>query len=431
MRWIVFALRFLWMNVVAVLALIAYGFGRLRTFFVREPEARADAVAKLRGKILRLSMGALGATFIKMGQVMSTRRDLFPGAMIDELRLLQDRLPPFPYELAEQTLRRELGRDFEGQIEHLEKEPVAAASVAQVHRAKLVSGETVAIKILRPDVRDNVLRDAAILGVGARLLALHPTLRLSDPVGHLDELVQGILDQTDLRIEAENNRRFQENFRDVEDVVFPQLFPRLCTARVLTMEFMCGEKVDALPEGTDHAELADTLSHCFLKMCFEDGFLHADMHPGNFLVMEDGRVAVFDLGLAKQLGDDLFEEFVDFTRCMAMGTSEDMVRHMKTFHHYMEGEVDWETMETDMADLVQRFRGQTKAELEMGEMFDDMFALGRKYKVQPRTELTLIIVGMITAEGVGKQIDAEQDTFAQVAQFLMPIIARRGLPRAR
>ena len=146
--------------------------------------------------------------------------------------------------------------------------------------------------------------------------------------------------------------------------------------------------------------------------------------------MTDDRIAVFDLGLAKQLGDDMLEEFVDFTRCMAMGTSEDMVRHMQRFHHYMEGEVDWVSMEKDMADLVQRFRGKNKAELEMGVMFDDMFALGRKYQVRPRTELTLILVGMITAEGVGKQLEPDQDTFAQVAQFLMPLLARRSAARA-
>ena len=128
------------------------------------------------------------------------------------------------------------------------------------------------------------------------------------------------------------------------------------------------------------------------------------------------------LGWAKRLPDDLLEEFIDFSRCMAMGTAEDMTQHMKHFHTYMDG-VDWDTMEKDMAALVQKFRGQTKGELEMGEMFDEMFALGRKYRVQPRTELTLIIVGMITAEGVGKMLDPDVDTFKQVADFLVPIVA--------
>ena len=249
MRWVVFALRFVWLNVVGILASLAYGLGRLRTLFIRDAEARENAVAKLRGRILRITMGHLGATFIKLGQVMSTRRDLFPGPMIDELRLLQDKLPPFPYELALRTMKDELGRDFAGQVADVEEEPVAAASVAQVHRARLTNGDVVAIKVLRPDVRENVLRDAAILGAGARLLALHPTLKLSDPVGHLEEFIQGILDQTDLRIEAENNRRFTENFAEVPSIEFPRIYPRLSSARVLTMEFMEGVKVDELPEG--------------------------------------------------------------------------------------------------------------------------------------------------------------------------------------
>lgn len=127
--------------------------------------------------------------------------------------------------------------------------------------------------------------------------------------------------------------------------------------------------------------------------------------------------------------DDLLEEFIDFSKCMAMGTAADMTEHMQRFHTYMDG-VDWETMEKDMASLVGKFRGQTKGELEMGAMFDEMFALGRKYRVRPRTELTLILVGMITAEGVGKMLDPDVDTFAQVAQFITPIVAQRAMARA-
>ena len=207
----------------------------------------------------------------------------------------------------------------------------------------------------------------------------HPKLRLSDPVGHLAHFIQGILDQTDLRLEADNNRQFRTNFEELDWIVFPQLVDELCSERVLTMDFLGGEKVDELADG-DHTVLANRLAHCFLKMCFEDGFLHADLHPGNFSVLPDSHVAVYDLGLAKKLPHDLLEEFIDFTRCMAMGTAADMTAHMKRFHTYMDG-VDWDVLEKDMSALVQKFRGQTKAELEMGEMFDEMFALGRKYRV--------------------------------------------------
>lgn len=402
--------------------------GRIALIFVRDEEAKRAKLAHLRGRTARLAMTRLGATFIKLGQVMSTRRDLFEPEMIAELRQLQDELPAFSESAVRKIFREDFGRELEDAFESFDPVPVAAASVAQVHRATH-EGRDVAVKVLRPDVRANVTRDAILLRAGARMASWHPKLRLSDPVGHLAHFIGGILDQTDLRLEADNNRSFRENFASLDWIVFPELVDELCSERVLTMDFLPGEKVDELPEG-DHTLLADRLAQCFLKMCFEDGFLHADLHPGNFSVLPDSHVAVYDLGLAKRLPDDLLEEFIDFTKCMAMGTAQDMTEHMKRFHTYMDG-VDWDTMEKDMASLVQKFRGQTKAELEMGEMFDEMFALGRKYRVQPRTELTLIIVGMITAEGVGKMLDPDVDTFAQVAQFLGPIVARRAQAAAR
>ena len=400
--------------------------GRIALIFVRDPETKRARLARLRGRTARLAMTRLGATFIKLGQVMSTRRDLFEPEMIDELRQLQDELPAFETSAVRAIVREDLGKDLEEAFDEFDPAPVAAASVAQVHRA-MCRGREVAVKVLRPDVRANVMRDAVLLRAGARMASWHPKLRLSDPVGHLAHFIQGILDQTDLRLEAENNRAFRENFASLDWIVFPELVDELCSERVLTMDYLPGEKVDELPEG-DHTLLADRLAHCFLKMCFEDGFLHADLHPGNFSVLPDSHVAVYDLGLAKRLPDDLLEEFIDFSRCMAMGTAEDMTQHMRRFHTYMDG-VDWDAMEKDMAALVQKFRGQTKGELEMGEMFDEMFALGRKYRVQPRTELTLIIVGMITAEGVGKMLDPDVDTFDQVAKFLMPIVAKRAAAR--
>lgn len=397
--------------------------GRIALIFVRDPETKRAKLAHLRGRTARLAMTRLGATFIKLGQVMSTRRDLFEPEMIAELRQLQDELPAFSEAAVRKIFREDFGKELDDAFDSFDPIPVAAASVAQVHRATH-EGRDCAVKILRPDVRANVMRDAILLRAGARMASWHPKMRLSDPVGHLAHFIAGILDQTDLRLEADNNRHFRENFASLEWIVFPELVGELCSERVLTMDYLHGEKVDELPEG-DHTLLADRLAHCFLKMCFEDGFLHADLHPGNFAVLPDSYVAVYDLGLAKRLPDDLLEEFIDFSRCMAMGTAEDMTAHMKRFHTYMDG-VDWDTMEKDMASLVQKFRGQTKGELEMGEMFDEMFALGRKYRVQPRTELTLIIVGMITAEGVGKMLDPDVDTFAQVAQFLTPIVAKRA-----
>lgn len=196
------------------------------------------------------------------------------------------------------------------------------------------------------------------------------------------------------------------------------------------MEFLRGTKADALGEG-DHSELSTQLSRMFMKMAFIDGLLHADLHPGNFLVLEDGRVAVFDVGLAKDLTPRLLDEFVDFSRCIAMGTTDDLVDHTKTFHEYMAGSVDWASFRADVDRFLVEFRGRTKEDLELSVFFDTMFALGRKYRVRPVTEFTLIIVGVMTAEGVGKMLDAKADFMGEIAMFLTPLLADRVARLAR
>ena len=161
------------------------------------------------GRVLRRAMTALGATFVKLGQVMSTRPDLLDTETIDELRKLQDRLPAFPIERVRRIVEEDLGAPLEDRFAEFDPVPVAAASVAKVHRARTRDGREVAVKVLRPDVRERVLRDGAILDLFARMIEWSPTLRLSDPRGHLAQFMSGILDQTNLRLEVENYERFR------------------------------------------------------------------------------------------------------------------------------------------------------------------------------------------------------------------------------
>ena len=256
------------------------------------------------------------------------------------------------------------------------------------------------------------------------MLAWHPTIRLSDPVGHLRELVTGILDQTDLRLEAANYVRFRASFAGVEGVRFPDVFDRASSERVMAMELLRGRKLDALPPG-DHAVLAKRLQRIFLKMCFEDGFVHADLHPGNMLLLETGEIAIFDVGLVKELSAEIMEQYVDFSRCLAMGTSEDFVAHIRRFHAYR-GEIDWASLAKDLDHFLVRFRGQNVAELELGELMNEILALGRRYRVRPLADMALVMVAMVTAEGIGKQLNPHANLFEDTASFLAPLLARQA-----
>jgi ubiquinone biosynthesis protein len=273
--------------------------------------------------MLRQAMTALGATFIKLGQVMSSRPDLFEPQIIAQLRRLQDRLPPFSFRRVQATVEGELGRPLAQVFREFEHRPVAAASVAQVHRAHLHDGREVAVKVLRPGVRRRIERDKALLLAGARLISLRPNWRASDPVGHTRHFVDAIYDQTDLRIEAANYRRFHENFAGRRNVAFPEVLEALSAERVLTMQFVRGVKIDALPAAMDaqrKAKLAETVRMTMFKMCFEDGFVHADLHPGNMVVQDDDTLVIFDAGLAKLLHEDVLIQFIDMSKCLAMGT---------------------------------------------------------------------------------------------------------------
>jgi ubiquinone biosynthesis protein len=426
LRWPGNVLRAVLMFVFVALVLVGYGLGRLIVACAWGRERRRRWLARWRGKCLRFSMTTLGATFIKMGQVMSTRPDLFSGEVIDELKILQDRLPPFGYGRVRRIVEQDLGAPIAARFAEFDRFPVAAASVAQVHRARLSDGTVVAVKVLRPSIRRRVQRDAAILTAGARLLHIHPQWRLSDPVGHVRHFVAAIIDQTDLRIECQNYRRFHANFAGAAGIRFPKVYEELSSERVLTMEFVRGVKLDKLPRA-NYPVLAKRVRYLMFKMCFDDGFLHADLHPGNMLVVGDNELCVLDVGLAKLLPDEVLSQFIDMSKCISMGTPDDLVAHLKRFHTYLAG-VDWDVLRQEVEAFGQKFRAQGVKDLEYGELLSGILAIGRRHRVHPVTEMALVFVAIVTAQGISKQLNPDADIWPELARFLIPILIRRGEP---
>jgi ubiquinone biosynthesis protein len=294
-----------------------------------------------------------------------------------------------------------------------------------VHRARRKDGREVAVKVLRPKVQAQVERDGALLMFTARLLALHPSIRLSDPMAFTREFVDGLVRQTDLRIEATNYTQFRENFKSDPRVSFPEVHADLTSERVLVMEFVRGTKVDSLGPG-DHAAVATALRETTMKMCFVDGFMHADMHPGNMVKRDDGVIVLFDVGLATKLSPRVQEMFVDMTKCIAMGTPDDMIEHLKRYHVYL-GEVNWERMREDLVAFGSSWRGRDVSQLDYGAMTGEILALGRRYHVHPIPELSLVIVGVITVQGIGKMLAPHVNEFEEMSKFLLPVIMRMGL----
>jgi ubiquinone biosynthesis protein len=412
--------RFLAISAVIGGALAVYSAHWLIAWFLPRRKARR---AKLRGVLLRWGMTTLGATFIKLGQVLSTRPDLLPQETIDELKKLQDQCPPFPWKAARKSIEECIGTDVKEHFRVIDETPVAAASVAQVHRGELVTGEEVAIKVLRPQVRRQAKRDGGILLMFAHLLNLHPVHRQNDPVGHLRHFIDGIIGQTDLRTEDRNYTRFRELFDDAEGLRFPKVHHELSGERVLTMEFIHGVKIDTISMDT-HADCAVTLRHAFFNMAFRHGFVHADLHPGNMLITEDKHLVIFDVGLVKELSPDTLDMFLDFNRCLTIGRGKDFINHFQRFHTYMEG-ADWEQIEKDSDEFIDKWRAKAMADLEMQDVIAELYELARKHGIRPEPELTLIMVGVVTVQGISKMLNPNEQSFLLVAEFIQKLMAEK------
>ena len=365
---------------------------------------------------------ALGATFVKVGQIMSTRPDLFPPHIIKALTRLQDNVGAFPWKHVEQTIREELGQPPDALFATFDRTPVASASVAQVHRATLASGEEVAVKVRRPGLDDIVAFDLSVMRLAARVISIIPTIRLLAPVESVDQFGAAIRAQIDLRIEAENNRRFTASFAGDPDVGFPVLHERLCTRRILTMGFVRGVKVLEAPAklGTDATRLAKIGFRTLLKMVFADGFVHADLHPGNILVDDTGRVIILDLGLTAELDDAARRAFAQFFAGWAGGDGKVMARLMSELSPSAKV-ADYEKYEAEVVEFVRRYHGKALGEVQVSTVAFDMFNILRHHRVRVNPTYTMCNVAIAVTEGIGKQLDKSLDLTREGMVFFMTI----------
>ena len=254
------------------------------------------------GQCLLALFRHLGATFIQVGQIMSTRPDLLPEHITQALAHLQDDVGPFPFEAVARTIAEDLGRPIEQIFAEFSPRPIASASVAQVHKARLLEGRIAAVKVRRPDVLEICSFDLAVMHKVAHVIGKIPSLAAVAPESTVDQFGRAIYAQLDFRLEARNNRRFRENFRDEPDIVFPEIFEEFCSERILCMTYIEGTKLlDARKGPSDPKRIARLGLRALMKMIFLDGFVHADLHPGNIFVLENNRIAIVDLGLVGEL----------------------------------------------------------------------------------------------------------------------------------
>lgn len=406
-------LRFASIFLVCLGALSAYVFRRIA-------KGRISAARRelLRGTVLAELLERLGATFIKFGQILSTRPDLLGPGYIQTLSRLQDAVPPASFESIERVIDEELDAAQRERIVSIEPEPVAAASVAQVHRATLDDGEVVALKVQRPEAASQVDRDLAILAIGARMLNLIPAVRLLSLPGAVERFGEALRGQLDFRQEARNNQRFAENFASVSGVSVPHLVDDLCTGRLLTMEFVDGVKATE-PEkvGGDRARLARMGGEAVLKMIFTDGFVHADLHPGNIILTRDDRVVLIDLGMVTEIPGDLLRPWVETFVALSQQNGQNAAR---IFYGYAPsvGKTDYRRFERDVVSFLGGLYGKRLGEVEVSVAVSGMMNVLRKHHVQIDPTFTVVNIALLVAEGLGKQLDPSVDLVPLATPYL-------------
>ena len=369
----------------------------------------------------------LGATFIKVGQIMSTRPDLIPEHISRALEQLQDDVGPFPFDAVVRTLESDLGRPMNQLFAEFAPVPLASASVSQVHKARLPGGQIIAVKVRRPNVVELCTFDLAVMRFGARLVNAIPSIATLAPIDTVEEFGRAVFAQLDFRIEARNNRRFRENFRGYDSVVFPEVIDALSTERILSMSFIEGTKILAThTTRSDPKRVARLGLQVLLKMIFEDGFVHADLHPGNIFITPDHKLALLDLGLVGELDDPHRRGFARFFAAWAQRDGDAMARIMYEMSANAQGQgrsppppESFERYRAAIIEFVGRYWGQRLGEVQVGKVLLDMLGILRRHRVRVNPSFTIVNIAIAVTEGIGKQLDPDLDLMAEALPYFL------------
>jgi len=382
----------------------------------------------------RLAMEELGPTFIKFGQILSTRPDVVPHDFIIEFLKLQDSVKPFPFKDAVKVIEAQFGLPVSELFSSMEETPVAAASVAQVHKAVTRDGQEVMVKVQRPGIDKTIETDIAILGYLARLAEKYmPESRLYDPPGIVEEFSAVIRREMDFTLEASYMEKFRENFSGDGRVMVPKVFWECTGKKVLTMERVAGIKVDKVASlkeaGIDTEEVAHVIADVFFKQVFEFGLFHGDLHSGNIFVVSQDRIALVDFGIVGRIGQEMKQNLADILIGLATQDFDLTIKVYQRMGILPEG-IDRASFEREYYDIILHYFGRPFKYVKIGELLLDYIRLAARYDITLPRELLLFDKCIIELEGLAKVLYPDVNLLDESEPYARKLYVERFTPSA-
>jgi ubiquinone biosynthesis protein len=390
--------------------------------------------SRTRPERVRLLLEELGPTYVKLGQLLSNRRDILPPDWIRELEHLQDEVPPLPFEAMQKLLKEELMGEEEQYFRFIEKEALASASIAQVHRAELYNGERVVLKMQRPGIRKTIKEDFAIIRDVAGLLVRNiKELEHYQPFRLIDSFEEALLEELNFKREAININRFKENFKDDDRLYVPKVYQKLSTQRLVCMEEIKGTKISDIqqlkerqPDTFDN--LARVGTDLYFRQIFEHGFFHADPHPGNLYVLNDGRLCFLDFGimgtLLPQEQDDLAELIIHMAR-----KNINRIAHTLQKMAITASIPDKRAFERDLHEMLEMFATVSLTDFPLSERIQRFKNILVENTIELSPNYYLLMRAMVILEGVAEHLDPGYNAFGNLQRYSKELFLKRYNPK--
>jgi ubiquinone biosynthesis protein len=382
---------------------------------------------------IRLVVTELGTTFIKLGQMLSTRYDLIGPALATELARLQDSTPPDPPDVVRAAIKAELGKNPEELFLEFDDRALASASIGQVHRARLAGGRQVVVKVRHVGIEERVNTDLELLQGLAELAQKHVSqLRSYQSVALARDFRRLLLRELDFTYERRNLEAFAANFADEEMIHFPKVYPELCSRRVLTMEFLEGIKgtdAEGLGNaGVDLSEFARRAANMYLDMIFRDGFYHADPHPGNYLLLPGGVVGVLDCGMVGRLDDQLREDMEGMLLAVIDRDAQGLTDLVIRLGSVPPG-LDADALRAELTEFIAEYSGVALADFDLSGALTEMIDIVRRYQILLPSNGALLLKTLIMLEGISRQLNPDFSLAELIEPYYVKAMWRRYSPQ--